>query len=314
MAGAALAGFICWCGAGAAQETIHIEIEAEPIASAGEAPAAAVVPRVVVAPISDTTGMFPLLADRELLDSALRTAISERKEIGVEVVELPAALEPCDRSCEASRARLNEARYLVVAEIRLFAGAYVAIIEIIQTADARTIHTFQTDAVDAPPALLAAIKASSARTAAELGEIVNPSPADAARPTKAPAPRGASFAAAGSAWTAGNPAAVETYRSRRNAGVAVFVIGILLQVAGGALWGVGEATADEALYYSGIGTAAFGTLLFWCGLAGWITNQVRMNKAERGLPLGRSLRLEGLAPIVASPDRGAMGLSATFSF
>jgi len=39
-----------------------------------------------------------------------------------------------------------------------------------------------------------------------------------------------------------------------------------------------------------------------------------MNKLERGIPLGRSLRLDGLAPIVASRDSGAPGLSARFSF
>ena len=39
-----------------------------------------------------------------------------------------------------------------------------------------------------------------------------------------------------------------------------------------------------------------------------------MNKIERGIPLSRGLRLEGLSPMVASREGAAPGLSAEFEF
>ena len=72
--------------------------------------------------------------------------------------------------------------------------------------------------------------------------------------------------------------------------------------------------ATGTLLITGGIVAGVGTILFWTGLATWISNQIHMNKAERGLPVSRGLRLEGLSPIVASRERGVPGLSATFSF
>ena len=103
-------------------------------------------------------------------------------------------------------------------------------------------------------------------------------------------------------------------RSNRNTGVALFVIGFVLDSVGVGLIGAGQPVGNQALVISGYVIGGVGTIMFFTGLGVWVSNQIRMNKLERGIPLGRSLRLDGLAPIVASRDSGAPGLSARSSF
>jgi hypothetical protein len=103
-------------------------------------------------------------------------------------------------------------------------------------------------------------------------------------------------------------------RSRRNAGVALFVFGTVFDIVGTGLLGAGFPANNNSLVVSGYVIGGAGVIMFFSGIGLWVANQIRMNKIERGVPLGRSLRLDGLAPIVASRDLGAPGLSARFSF
>jgi hypothetical protein len=102
--------------------------------------------------------------------------------------------------------------------------------------------------------------------------------------------------------------------SHRNGGVALFILGFILDSAGGGLIGAGLPLGNTALVVAGGIMSGVGTIMFFTGIGVWASNQIRMNKIERGIPLSRSLRLEGLAPIVAAGDRGAPGLSARFAF
>jgi hypothetical protein len=103
-------------------------------------------------------------------------------------------------------------------------------------------------------------------------------------------------------------------RSQRNAGVALFILGIVLDSVGGGLVGAGLPSGNTGLVVGGAVASGAGAIMFFSGLGVWVSNQIRMNKMERGIPLARSLRLDGLSPIVASRDFGAPGLSARFSF
>jgi hypothetical protein len=314
----ALAALVGWCGAAAAQEEINIELDARPISAPAATPAATAAPKVVVAPIADATGAFQANEDRALLDSTLRSSFSEQEAAGYSVVDLLPPPEPCDRARAVSRARLNETPYLVFTEIRQFTGAYVATIEIVRVVDAQTARTIQTGAVDSPAALLAELKAAATRAATALSQIIRPTQP----PPASPASAAIASAHAAGGWGAGAVAsdpvaeqeAVATYRSRRNAGIAVFAISIPIAVFAGVLIGIGEAEVNEGLFWGGIAVAVVSEVMFWTGIGAWIANQIRMNKTERGIQLGRGLRLDGLAPFVASRERGEAGLAAVFSF
>ena len=103
-------------------------------------------------------------------------------------------------------------------------------------------------------------------------------------------------------------------RSGRNGGGAPFIPGFIPDSVGGGLIGAGLPLGNTTLVVAGGIVSGVGTIMFFTGLGVWVANQIKMNKLERGIPLGRSLRLDGLASIVAGGDRGAPGLSARFVF
>jgi hypothetical protein len=303
---------LAWSRAASAQ-SVDIEIEATPVATT-PSPGAPV--RVSIATIGDEIGAFPNAADKELLDTSFVDAIAAHPSAPYSTIRLASASDPCDRPCRTASARRDGAAYLVVPEIRQFAGAYVVSIEIVRASDGTSVRTLQSAAAAAPADLLEAAKRAADDVAAAIEQAEGLPAAPLTAPNTAPTWTGAQpqMGVMRAGMSAFESPEVARYRSNRNAGVAVFVIGILLQGVGGGLWGAGEVMGEEAMYYSGIGIAAFGDVLFWAGLGGWIVNQVRMNKVERGIPLSRGLRLEGLAPIVASRDGGFFGWSASMSF
>jgi hypothetical protein len=311
---AVLATALAWSGAALAQGEVFIDIDAKPIAP--QAAPAATGDAVAISPISDATGMFPVPADRELLDSALRAGISEHPDAHFAVVALPAAQQPCDRACDASRARMSRARYLVSGEIRVFAGAYLATIEITDAADGRTVRTLQTDAVATPAALLGALKATAGEVGAALVSLLQPPPAVRGA-TAAASPVSAAVTRPPQAFAAAPVRDDEAYaqhHSRRNAGIGVFVVGIILSIPAGVFIGLASGGLDEMYYAVGIPLGVIADAMFFTGIGVWVSNQVKMNKAEKGIPVGRSLRLEGLSPVVASERAVAPGLGARFSF
>jgi hypothetical protein len=298
-----------------AQE-VYIEIDAKPIAEApptgsGAAATSAARVEVAIAPVRDATGMFQTPSDREIIDSALEAALSGGQGTGSASIRLPSSGEPCDRGCELVRARGAGARFLVAAETRLFAGAYLATIDIVRVADGGTARTLQTDPVAEPVALLGALKRSAAELRTALDALLGHEPSTPAA-SSAPVPRLPASSARPVDVAASDAQAVDfdriqTYRSRRAAGVVFFVLGVLTTVAGGVVLGVGE-------FEAGISIAVAGDLMWIPGLVAMTVNSVRVHKLENGMPLGSSLRLEGLSPVVASRERAAPGLVAAFSF
>jgi hypothetical protein len=298
----------------ASAQTVNLEIEAAPIAATRPAPGAPLT--IMIAPIDDAIGAFSDATDRELLDATFADAIGGQPGAAYSTVRLALPGGPCDLRCRTASARRDGAAYLVSAELRKFAGAYIISINVIRASDDTAVRALQSAAVAAPSDLLAAAKRVAAEVAAAIAQAEG---LPSSQPvTAAAAPTWTGTATHPGAATRTTPISglpgVDAYRSSRNSGVAMFVIGIIVQGVGGGLLGAGGAIGSDELFWSGIGVVAFGDVLFWAGLAVWVTNQVRMNKVERGIPLGRSLRLEGLAPVVASQGRGAPGLSAQWSF
>jgi hypothetical protein len=270
--------------------------------------------KIAIAPIAGSATVLQDPADTEILEAVLRAVFAERPGATYEVQQLPPSPEPCDRTCDISRAQQIGASHLVAPEIRQSAGSFVAIVEITDTATSNSAHSFQADAVAAPAALIGAVESAADDAADALFEILGMKPPTAlAGPARRPPPvapptldwRAGTSDFGGSMGVTGT--GPKRYRAMIGIGIAMFAIGVVTTSIGGLLWGLGNPEA-------GIALAIVGDILWIPGLVIWGINNARQSKIRQGRPLLGHLRLEGLSPLVAEKGRGAPGLNARFSF
>ena len=278
-------------------------------------------PIVAIARLQDE--LDPALTQESLaaLDETLWTTISGRAQTRYDIVRLKPTGAPCDATCAVVEARALGARFVVWSAVgRSQSGLYVNT-AIVQVEDGRTLRMTRSSFLTNPELLPAGARQAASETANILFPAAHYDPG--AR--RAPAPR------RNDSWGSMSPeqfgAAYEEfreqnvqspdyghYKSKRDGGIGLFVLGIVMDSLGGGLIGAGLSNGSTGLVVAGGISEGLGVIFFFGGLGGWITNQIRMNKIERGIPLSRGLRLEGLSPMVASREGAAPGLSAEFEF
>jgi TolB-like protein len=276
-----------------------------------EEPYLAKKPIIAVARLNDAV---PRLQDQDLflaLDDALYSAIAGQRQTRFRINRLEPTEDACPLTCALERAKASGAMYVLWSAIEREGDRVRIVASLAATENGWSLKNSRSFWF----AEIRQLRNGVDRVAAEImgalfGSSVRPN-----RQWSQPAGRSdiAETVAEYREQALESPAYAEA-RSARNAGVTLFILGVLLDAVGGGLIGAGQPADNTGLVATGYVLGGVGVLMFVSGLAIWVSNHVRMNKIERGIPLGRQLRLDGLAPIVASRDLGAPGLSARFSF
>jgi TolB-like protein len=288
---------------------------------------------VAVARFEDRDGAVQDAAIVVTLDTTLWSTLAGRKQSRFDVVRLdPPSPDGCGLRCALDAARAAGAVFLVRGEAQRVEDKLLATIEIVSVQTGAVMQSHRSELVTEAAFIVETTADAIRRAADSLFEAqvsqAAQKPAVVATPSGLTVSPPGAAAGTGDVGNAGDVAramveyrqktlespAFARARSRRNAGVALFVFGTIFDVVGGGLIGAGQPARKQGLVISGYVIGGTGVIMFFSGIGVWVSNQIRMNKMERGIPLGRSLRLDGLAPIVASHDLGAPGLSARFSF
>jgi hypothetical protein len=275
-------------------------------------------PIVAIAPLQDH--LYPALAPESLavLDGTLWSTISSCLQARYDLIRLTAAAASCDSACAIQSAKESAARFVIVTAMQQSPEGYHVVAAALLVDDRLPVHTSSSGFFSEPSQLPTGIRDVTVDVAQALY------PKLACRTKASLSADGNDF---GQTTPARGRAAYEGYRaanmsspqyararSRRNGGVGVFILSIAFDAAGGGLLGAGVSSGEESLIITGAALEGAGVIFFFAGLGAWVANQIRMNKIERGIPLSRSLRLEGLSPIVASREGVATGLDAVFAF
>jgi len=277
---------------------------------------------IAVARLQDT-GLPSIGSERlERLDDIVWSEIESRKQTRYELFRLAQRDTPCNRECAMEEARRAGARYLVWAAVRDPRADAVVVAFVISMDGGDVFLTKTSGSTD--------LDLGVSAVAVQVSNALFPSKADGRGPKTGTA--AVDMASTGDTMSRASQVDAERDRRernststayiakkhRRNAGIGTFVAGTILAGTGGALWGAGASMGSDAggmmLVIAGVVLGGVGTITFFSGLGLWISNQVKMNKIERGIPLSRRLKLEGLSPVVASREGAAPGLSAAFSF
>lgn len=287
-----------------------------------DAQAAAKSPKVSkpILAVAHLVDAVPGLQDGNLffsLDDALYSAVAGLHQSRFRIGRLPRSEGPCQKQCAIDAAKSAGAMYVVTSAIEREGDRLRVVASISSVSNGWSVLDTRSMWVTELPQLRHGVDQITREITIFLVKSSQP----------AGRPRAVAWGASGTQSAADVAGAMAAYRQKtldspeyaeartqRNGGIVLFVLGFIIDSVGVGLLEGGLVVGSTALVVSGAIAEGVGTIMFFTGLGVWVSNQIRMNKIERGIPLGRSLRLEGLSPIVASRGAGAPGLSARFSF
>ena len=275
-------------------------------------------PLIVVAEMEDASTPLPEPGLLTELDERLYSAIKGAKQKRFRIGRFAEQESACDRECALEAAAAAGAMFVVFSAVERSGDQLRVVADVLSVANGWTIVDARSMWVDSPDRLRIAVEQVALDVVVFLVQSARPAAAGRAAPIRdagsdaTPAER----AAAERAFRQANigTTAYARAREKRNTGRALFVLGLVFESVGPGLIVAGAFAESTPLMIVGAVTAATGTIFFWTGLGLWIGNQIRMSRIERGIAVSPRLRLDGLSPVVATREGGALGLTARFVF